>query len=77
MFKYKGLHVALSIFIHSLLQPWYYNKNGTSNYFKRGKHANEFHDKFDDPLYLPKISKMQDLNSHLLKFLLVVATIMK
>jgi hypothetical protein len=43
-------------------------KNGTRNYFERGKHANEFHNKFDDPLYLPKNSKMHDSNSHFIKF---------
>jgi hypothetical protein len=39
-------------------------KNGTNNYFERRKHANEYHNKFYDPLYLPKISKMHDSNSH-------------
>jgi hypothetical protein len=43
-------------------------KNGTSNYFERGKHDNECHNKFDDPLYLPKISKMHDSNSIFIKF---------
>jgi hypothetical protein len=43
-------------------------KNGTNEYFERVKHANECHNKFDDPLYLPKISKMHDLNSHFVKF---------
>jgi hypothetical protein len=52
-------------------------KNGTSNYFERGKHANDFHNKLNDPLYLPKISKMHDSNSHFINFLLVIATIMK
>jgi hypothetical protein len=40
-------------------------KNGTSNYFERKKH--ECHNKFDDPLYLPKFSKMHDSNSHFIK----------
>jgi hypothetical protein len=43
-------------------------KNGTSNYFERGKHANECHNKFNYPLYLPKSSKMHDSNSHFIKF---------
>jgi hypothetical protein len=43
-------------------------KNGINNYFERGKHANECHNKFDDPLYFPKISKMHDLNNHFVKF---------
>jgi hypothetical protein len=42
--------------------------NGTSNYFERGKHANECHNKFNYPLYLPKSSKMHDSNSHFIKF---------
>jgi hypothetical protein len=43
-------------------------KNGTSNYFERGNYANEFHNKFDDPLYLQKNSKMHDSNGHFIKF---------
>jgi hypothetical protein len=43
-------------------------KNGTINYFQRGKHGNECHNNFDDPLYLPKISKMHDSNSHCVNF---------
>jgi hypothetical protein len=33
-------------------------RNGTSNYFERGKHVNKCHIKFNDPFYLPKISKL-------------------
>jgi hypothetical protein len=43
-------------------------KNGDNNYFERGKNANEFHNKFDDPFYLPKIPKKHDFNSHFVKF---------
>jgi hypothetical protein len=43
-------------------------KNGTNNYFERGKHANRCHNKFDDHIYLPKISKMHESNSHFVKF---------
>jgi hypothetical protein len=42
-------------------------KNGTSNYFERLKHANECHNKFNHPLYLPKKSKLHDINSHTIK----------
>jgi hypothetical protein len=61
-----GLHLPL-------VQNSYCNhdieiKNGTSNYFERGKHANECHNKFNDPLYLLKISKLYDSNSHTIKF---------
>jgi hypothetical protein len=43
-------------------------KNGTANYFERGKHANECHNKFNDPLYLPKISKFHYSIIHTIKF---------
>jgi hypothetical protein len=43
-------------------------KNGTTNYFERAKHTNEFNKKFNYPLYLPKSSKMHDANSHFIKF---------
>jgi hypothetical protein len=33
--------------------------------------------KFNDPLYLPKNSKMHDSNSHFAKFPLIIATIMR
>ena len=29
-----------------------------NNYFERGKHANEFQNKFNDPLYMPILSKL-------------------
>jgi hypothetical protein len=35
--------------------------NGTSNYFERGNHSNQCHNKFNDPLHLPKNSKLHDL----------------
>jgi hypothetical protein len=31
-----------------------------SNYFERGKHANEFHNKINDPHYVPKLPKLED-----------------
>ena len=39
-----------------------------NNYFKRGKHANEFQNKFNDPRYVPKVSKLHDLHSYIDKF---------
>jgi hypothetical protein len=51
----------------------YYNhdamiKNDTGNYFERGKHANECLNNFNDPIYVPRISKLHDSNSHTIKF---------
>jgi hypothetical protein len=43
-------------------------KNDISNYFERGKHDNEFLNKFNDPLYVPKISKLYDSNIHTIEF---------
>jgi hypothetical protein len=43
-------------------------KNNIGNYFERGKHANEFHDKINDSLYVPQISKLHDSNIHTIKF---------
>jgi hypothetical protein len=43
-------------------------KNDIGNYFERGKHANEGHNKFNDPLYVPKISKLHNSNCHAIKF---------
>jgi hypothetical protein len=31
-------------------------ENDIGNYFERGKHANECLNKYNDPLYVPKIS---------------------
>jgi hypothetical protein len=42
-------------------------KNDVGNYFERGKHANECHDKINDSLYVPKISKLHDSNIHTIK----------
>jgi hypothetical protein len=36
-----------------------------NNYFERGKHANEFHNKFNDPLYVPKLPKIDDSNGYM------------
>jgi hypothetical protein len=38
------------------------------NYFERAKHANECLNKFNDPLYVPNISKLHDSNVHTTKF---------
>jgi hypothetical protein len=43
-------------------------KNDVGNYFERGKHVNEFLNKFNDPLYMLKISKLHDSNIHTIKF---------
>jgi hypothetical protein len=43
-------------------------KNDIGNYFERGKHANECLNKFNDPIYVPRISKLHDSNSHTIKF---------
>jgi hypothetical protein len=37
-------------------------ENDIGNYFERGKHANKCLNKSNDPLYVPKISKLHDLN---------------
>ena len=39
------------------------------NYFERGKHANEFHNKFNNPLYVPKLSKLNDSCGYMVKFI--------
>jgi hypothetical protein len=36
-----------------------------NNYFKRGKHLNEFHNKFNDPLYVLKLPKIDDSNGYM------------
>ena len=38
------------------------------NYFERGKHVNECHDNFNDPLYVSKVSKLYALNGYIVKF---------
>jgi hypothetical protein len=43
-------------------------ENDICNYFERGKHANGYLNKFNDPLYMPKISKLHDSNIHTIKF---------
>ena len=42
--------------------------NDHSNYFERGKHANEFHNKINDPLYVPRVSKLHDPHSYIDEF---------
>jgi hypothetical protein len=36
-----------------------------NNYFERGKHVNEFHNKFNDPIYVPKLPKIDDSNGYM------------
>jgi hypothetical protein len=43
-------------------------KNDIGNYFERGKHATECLNKSNDPLYVPKISKLHDSNVHAIQF---------
>jgi hypothetical protein len=43
-------------------------KNDIGNYFEREKHTNECLNKFNDALYVPKISKLHDSNIHTIKF---------
>jgi hypothetical protein len=43
-------------------------KNDISNYFERGKHANEFLNKFNDPIYVQKNPKLHDSTSYTIKF---------
>ena len=40
-----------------------------SNYFERGKHANEFQNKFNDPLYVPILSKLNDTCGYMVEFI--------
>ena len=35
--------------------------------FERGKHADKFQNKFNDPLYVPKIAKLHQSNSSFVK----------
>jgi hypothetical protein len=37
-------------------------ENDIGNYFERGKHDNECLNNSNNPLYVPKISKLHDLN---------------
>jgi hypothetical protein len=46
----------------------YMIKNDIGNNFEKGKHVNECLNKFNDPHYVLKISKLHDLNSHTIKF---------
>ena len=39
-----------------------------NNYFERGKHAIEFQNKFNDPLYVPILSKLNDSCDSFVKF---------
>jgi hypothetical protein len=43
-------------------------KNDIGNYFERGKHDNESLSKLENPLYVPKISKLHDSNIHTIEF---------
>jgi hypothetical protein len=43
-------------------------QNDIGNYFERGKHATECLNKSNDPPYVPKISKLHDLNIPTIKF---------
>jgi hypothetical protein len=43
-------------------------KNNIINYFERGKHDNEYINKSNDPLYVPKNSKLHDSTSYTIKF---------
>ena len=35
---------------------------------ERGKHANEFQNKFNDPLYVPKLSKLEDSIGYMVEY---------
>ena len=39
-----------------------------NNYFERGKHANEFQNKFNDPPCFPKLSKLNDSSGYMVEF---------
>jgi hypothetical protein len=60
-----GLQISFEIFYcnHDFMI-----KNYIGNYFERGNHVNEFLNKFNDPLYVPKISKLHDSTSYTIKF---------
>ena len=36
-----------------------------SNYFERGKYAHDFHNEFNDPLYVPINSKLHSSHGHI------------
>ena len=38
------------------------------NYFKRGNHANDCYNNFNDPLYIPKVTKLHHSTSYIVKF---------
>ena len=40
-----------------------------NNYFERGKHANEFQNKFNDPLYVPILSKLNGSCDYMVEFI--------
>ena len=44
------------------------NENSTSNYFERGKHANELYDNYNDHLYKPKFANLHASNGYIVKF---------
>ena len=39
-----------------------------NNYFERGKHANKLQNKFNDPHYVPKLSKLEDSIGYMIKY---------
>ena len=39
-----------------------------NNYFERGKHANEFQNKFNDPHHVPKLSKLEDSIGYMVEY---------
>ena len=40
-----------------------------NNYFERGKHVNEFQNKFNYPLYVPMLSKLNDSCGYMVEFI--------
>ena len=42
--------------------------NYSCNYFERGKHANNCHDNFDEPLYAPKFTKLPQSSNYIANF---------
>ena len=44
-------------------------ENSTSNYFERGKHVNECHDNYNDPLYKQNFANLHDSNGYIVKFI--------
>ena len=39
-----------------------------NNYFERGKHANKLQNKFNDPHYVPKLSKLEDSIGYMVEY---------